>query len=63
MNAAQFGANIANYFAGGAGGNFLIYSTDTFGLANSTLINAITSAGHAVTVDPAIPFDLPTLSG
>lgn len=63
VNAAQFGANIANYFAGGPGGNFLIYSNDTFGLANSTLINAITSAGHTVTVNTGITFDLPTLSG
>lgn len=62
VNAAQFGANIANYFAGGPGGNFLIYSNDTFGLANSTLINAITSAGHTVTVNTGITFDLPTLS-
>jgi hypothetical protein len=62
VNAAQFGANIANYFAGGPGGNFLIYSDNTFALVNSTLINAITSAGHTVTVNTAIPFDLPTLS-
>lgn len=61
VNAAQFGANIANYFAGGSGGNFLIYSTN-FGLDNSTLINAITSAGHTVTVNTGITFDLPTLS-
>lgn len=61
VNAGQFGANIANYFAGGPGGNFLIYSTN-FGLNNSTLINAITSAGHTVTVNPGITFDLPTLS-
>lgn len=63
VNAAQFGANIANYFAGGPGGNFLIYSNNAFRLANSTLITAITSAGHTVTVDPGITFDLPTLSG
>lgn len=62
VNAAQFGANIANYFAGGPGGNFLIYSDDTFALANSTLINAITSAGHTVTVDTGVAFNLPTLS-
>jgi hypothetical protein len=60
-NAAAFGANIANYFAGGPGGNFLIYSNN-FGLNNSTLINAITSAGHTVTVNTGVTFDLPTLS-
>lgn len=62
VSAAQFGANIANYFAGGPGGNFLIYSDNTFALANSTLTNAITSAGHTVTVDTGVTFDLPTLS-
>jgi len=61
VNAAQFGANIANYFAGGPGGNFLIYANN-FGLNNSMLINAITSAGHSVTVNPGITFDLPALS-
>jgi hypothetical protein len=59
--AAQFGANIANYFAGGPGGNFLIYSNN-FGLNNSTLINAITGAGHTVTANTGVTFDLPTLS-
>lgn len=61
-NAAQFGANIANYFAGAPGGNFLIYSTHPIALNNSTLINAITAAGHNVTVDVGVTFDLPTLS-
>jgi hypothetical protein len=59
--AAAFEANIANDFAGGSGGNFLIYSNN-FGLNNSTLINAITSAGHTVTVNTGVTFDLPTLS-
>ncbi len=61
INAAQFGANIANYFAGGSGGNFLIYSNN-FGLNNTTLTNAITSAGHSVTVSTSVTFDMPTLS-
>ncbi len=59
--AAQFGANIANYFAGGPGGNFLIYSNN-FGLNNATLTGAITGAGHTVTVNTGVTFDLPTLS-
>jgi len=59
--AAAFEANIANDFAGGSGGNFLIYSNN-FGLNNSTLINAIRSAGHTVTVNTGVTFDLPTLS-
>ncbi len=61
VNAATFSANIAHYFAGGSAGNFLIYSNN-FGLNNSVLINAITSAGHSVTVNTSVTFDLPTLS-
>lgn len=60
-NAAQFGANIANYFAGGSGENLLICTTNP-GLNNSTLINAITAAGHTATADTGITFSLPTLS-
>lgn len=61
VNGAAFGVNIANCFAGGPGGHFLIYSQG-FGLNDSGLIGAITAAGHAVTVDTSIPFNLPTLS-
>jgi len=61
VNGPAFGVNIANYFAGGSGGSFLIYSQG-FGLNDSGLINAISAAGHTVTVDTSIPFDLPTLS-
>ncbi len=53
--------NIANYFAGGPGGNFLIYSQG-FGLNDGALISAISAAGHTVTVDTGVTFDLPTLS-
>lgn len=62
VNGADFGVNIANYFAGGPGGNFLIYSPG-FGLNDSALISAISAAGHTVTVDTGVTFDLPTLSG
>ncbi|MGQ9916256.1 MAG: hypothetical protein ACUVS7_02455 [Bryobacteraceae bacterium] len=61
LSAAQFGADIANDFAGGPGGSFLIYSNN-FGLNSSTLIHAITSARHTVTVNTGIAFDLNTLS-
>lgn len=61
VNGAAFGVNIANYFAGGPGGNFLIYSQG-FGLNDSALISAISAAGHTVTVDTGVTFDLPTLS-
>lgn len=60
-NAGLFAANVANYFAGTPGGNFLIYSHN-FGLDNATVINAVTAAGHTITANTAVTFDLPTLS-
>lgn len=59
--ASQLAVNIANYFAGGPGGNFLIYSNN-FGLYNGTLFSALSSAGHSYTASVSVPFDLPTLS-
>ncbi len=61
MCAALCGASIVNDFAGGPGGNFLIYSNN-FGLYNATLANAIPSAGHSVTVSTSVTFGLPALS-
>lgn len=59
--ASQLAVNIANYFAGGPGGYFLIYSNN-FGLFNATLFSALSSAGHSYSADIYVPFDLPTLS-
>lgn len=58
---ANFATNVVNYFAGGSGGNFLVYSHNA-GLTGSALANTVTSAGHSWTVDPSTPFTLASLS-
>lgn len=60
-NVTAFVENVANFFTGGAAGNFLIYSTD-FSLNESAFATAMVSAGHTLTFDTALTFDLPTLS-
>ena len=58
--AQTFAQNIASYFTGGGTGSFYAYSTN-FGLANASLSNAMTSAGHSWGSGTGISFDLPTL--
>ncbi len=50
-----FAENVADFFTGGASGNFLVY-TGNFGLNNSSFTGALTAAGHTVTVDRSMPF-------
>jgi choice-of-anchor C domain-containing protein len=59
-SATQFMRNVANYFTGGAPGNFLAYSTN-FGLTQSSLAAAMTGAGHTWTVSTAVPFTVANL--
>jgi len=58
---AKFAENIANYFAGGTGGNFLVYSNNQ-AFTGSSLASTVSGAGHNWTVDTAIPFTLSALS-
>ncbi|RJQ14728.1 MAG: PEP-CTERM sorting domain-containing protein [Nitrospiraceae bacterium] len=55
-----FATNVGSWFTGGSTGNFLAYSSN-FGLTQSSLANAMTSAGNAWTVSTAVPFTLATL--
>jgi hypothetical protein len=59
-DAALFAQNVANWFTGGAPGDFLAYSNN-FGLAGNSLALAMTSAGHNWTQSTAGPFTLPGL--
>jgi hypothetical protein len=53
-NAATFVNNTANLFAGGLGGNFLIYSNN-FGLTQSSFLNTLdVNHDHDVTTNPAL---------
>ena len=62
-NTTAFVQNVASFLAGGPGpANILAYSTD-FSLTQSSFANALTAAGHTLTVTTAITFDLPTLLG
>lgn len=61
VNAAAFSVNVADWFSPGGPGSFLVY-TNNFGLNNSTFTNALTGAGHSVSVNLAAPFTLPGLS-
>jgi hypothetical protein len=61
-NAGAFAANLANWFSPGGPGSFLVY-TGNFGLNNATFTGALTGAGHTVSVNTGVTFDLPTLSG
>lgn len=54
-DAGTFINNITNLFTGDQPGNFLAYSSN-FGLNQSSLSNAVTSAGHSWTVSTAVPF-------
>jgi hypothetical protein len=59
--AGAFAANVADWFSGGAPGNFLAYS-DNVAFTGTHLAQVMTGAGHSWTVSIAVPFDLPTLS-
>jgi hypothetical protein len=60
-DATTFVQNLANFLNPGGGfGTFLAYSSD-FSLTGASFANALTSAGHSLTVSTAITFDLPTL--
>jgi hypothetical protein len=61
VNAAAFAVNVADWFSPGGPGSFLVY-TSNFGLDNSTFTNALTGAGHSVSVNTAALFTLPGLS-
>ena len=52
--------NIANLFADGGSGTFHAYSTN-FGLTESSLAAAFSSAGHTLTTGTGITFNVPTL--
>ncbi len=54
-DAGVFINNITNLFTGDQPGNFLAYSQN-FGLTQSSLANAVTSAGHSWTVSTVGPF-------
>ena len=56
----QFVQNVASWFSGGLAGNFRAWSSN-FGLNQSSLAAAITSAGHSWSVSTAGSFDLATL--
>jgi hypothetical protein len=60
-NAGAFAVNVANWFSPGGPGNFLVY-TGNFGLNNSTFTTALAGAGHTVTVNTGVTFDLASLS-
>lgn len=45
----QFARNVATFFTGGGGGNFLVFSSN-FGLTQSQLAATMTGAGHTWTV-------------
>lgn len=60
-NAGQFAASIANWFSPGGPGNFLVYANN-FGLNNATFTGALAGAGHSVSVNTGVTFDLPNLS-
>jgi hypothetical protein len=51
---AQFVRNVADWFTGGAPGNFLARSSN-FGLTESSLAQTMTAAGHAWTVNVSAP--------
>ena len=57
---AKFATNVASWFTGGSGGEFLAYSSN-FGLSGSGLKNAMESAGYGWTVSMAESFTLATL--
>jgi hypothetical protein len=59
-DAGAFAQNLANWFTGGASGDFLAYSNN-FGLTGASLALAITSAGHNWTQSTAVPFTLPNI--
>jgi hypothetical protein len=72
-DAATFARNIAAWFTGGQPGDFLVYSTN-FSLTEfspdpsalpvpSPLCPTLIAARHTCTVNPSLPFDLPTLQG
>jgi hypothetical protein len=52
-----FALNVANWFTGGAPGNFLVRSAN-FGLTQTALKQTMTGAGHTWTVSTAGTFDL-----
>lgn len=57
-----FARNVAAWFTGGRAGRFLAYS-DNQGLTGASLINAMTSAGHAWVVSTSSPLSLSNLMG
>lgn len=60
-DAGTFATNVAKWFTGGGAGKFHAYSNN-FGLIESALAEAMTSAGHTWTTGAnSIKFDLPTL--
>ena len=60
-NVTTYLQNVAEFLQDSPGpGNFLVYSTN-MGFAQSNFATALTSAGHTLTVNTAITFDLATL--
>ena len=56
----RFAQNVAAWFTGGTAGSFRAWSSN-FGVTQSSLANAMTTAGHTWTVSTAGTFDLATL--
>lgn len=57
VNTSSFVVNTANYFTGGGPGNFLVY-TGQSQFSGSSFLNTMTTAGHTITVNPALPLTL-----
>jgi len=57
VNTSAFVVNTANYFTGGGPGNFLVY-TNQSQFSGSSFLNTMTTAGHTITVNPAMPLTL-----
>lgn len=61
-DAGIFADNVAQFFTGGGAGSFHAYSNN-FGLTQSSLVSALTDAGHTYSVGSGIDFDVSTLQG
>lgn len=60
VNTSAFVVNTANYFTGGGSGNFLVH-TYQGQFSGSSFLNTMTTAGHTITVDTAMPLTLANL--
>lgn len=61
VNTSAFVVNTANYFTGGGAGNFLVYTAQSQ-FSGSSFLSTVTTAGHTITVDPAMPLTLANLN-